>query len=205
MLEQLIPKPFTTELEQGFHFIKMNAVKSGTLIDELLEIAKVRPAETPPESIDLNQLIDQILYNFKIEIEKNEASVSKGNLPIVLGHSGHLESVFSNIIRNALTYRDPERKPEIRIECVADNEVFRFCVQDNGIGIRAEFQARIFEMFERLHSNEDYPGTGIGLALSKKIVETWGGRMWVESIPNQGSSFFFTYPKQISLSERKTA
>ena len=205
MLEQLIPKPFTPELEQGFHFIKMNAVKSGTLIDELLEIAKVRPAETPLESIDLNQLIEQILYNFKIEVEKNEASVIKGNLPIVLGHSGHLESVFSNIIRNALTYRDPERKPEIKIECVEENEQFRFCVQDNGIGIRSEFQTRIFEMFERLHSNEDYPGTGIGLALSKKIVETWGGRMWVESIPNQGSSFFFTYPKQISLSERKTA
>jgi signal transduction histidine kinase/CHASE3 domain sensor protein len=205
MLEQIIPKPHSTELEQGFHFIKLNAVKSSTLIDELLEIAKVRPAETPLETIDLNQLIEQILCNFKLEIEKTEASITKVNLPVVLGHWVHLESVFSNLIRNALTYRDSERKPEIKIECVEEPEVFKFCVQDNGIGIRQEFQTRIFEMFERLHTSEDYPGTGIGLALSKKIVETWGGKMWVESIPSKGSIFFFTFPKQVSLSERKIA
>jgi len=104
-----------------------------------------------------------------------------------------LQQIFSNLLDNALTYCQEKRKPEISISWQQDKNQAIICVADNGIGIPAEQQERIFEMFHRLHSQDEYPGTGIGLAIVKKAVEMQGGRIWIESEVTRGSKFYISF------------
>jgi PAS domain S-box-containing protein len=205
MLEDWVPKPWNQEIEQALHFIKFNSNKSLTLVQDLLEIARVKPDISEWETIDTSQLLNQILTTLKVKIETSQAKVTLDKLPEVVGIVWQVESVLSNLIRNALTYRESSKVPEIEIICNEKPECFLFQVKDNGIGIPFEFHKRIFEMFERLHSDEEYPGTGIGLSLCKKLVESWGGEMSLDSVPGKGSSFNFTYPKKEAGLARKSS
>jgi signal transduction histidine kinase len=119
-------------------------------------------------------------------------------LPVIVGDGAQLAQLFQNLIANAIKFRRGQ-PPHIRIDAQADGKAWRFSVQDNGIGIAPEYFDRIFVMFQRLHTRGAYPGTGIGLALCKRIVEHHGGRIWVESEPGKGSTFKFTLP----MRERK--
>jgi light-regulated signal transduction histidine kinase (bacteriophytochrome) len=127
-------------------------------------------------------------------IREAGATVTVEDLPTVMADGAQLAQVFTNLIGNALKYRRPDVPPEVRISAERRGKFWRLAVQDNGIGIEAEYFERIFVIFQRLHTREEYEGTGIGLAVVRRIVERHGGRIGVESTPGEGSTFFFTLP-----------
>jgi PAS domain S-box-containing protein len=147
----------------------------------------------PAPEIDANSVLQDALTNLKVVIDSSRAEVTSDPLPSVCLHEIQLEQLFQNIIGNAIHYRS-EAVPRIHIKAESDGDAWRFSIQDNGIGIAAEYREKIFGMFKRLHTAADYPGSGMGLAICKRIVERAGGSIWVESEPGQGSTFFFTVP-----------
>lgn len=122
------------------------------------------------------------------------ATVTYDSLPTVMADADQLQRVFQNLISNAIKFRNPDVPPEIRISACPLNGMVQFSVADNGIGIEPQYFDRIFVIFQRLHGVDKYEGTGIGLAIIKRIIERHGGRIWVESEPGKGSTFFFTMP-----------
>ena len=134
-----------------------------------------------------------MLDNLQVAIGESGAVVTHDPLPVVMADPTQLSQLFQNLIGNALKFRG-ERPPEIHVGAEQQGEEWLFWVRDNGIGIEAQYAERIFVIFQRLHTRDEYPGTGIGLAICKRIVERHGGRIWVESEPGEGSSFFFTIP-----------
>jgi len=124
------------------------------------------------------------------------AKISIGEMPLIKGDTFQLVSLFENLLDNALKFTSLERLPDITISAVEKDGKYIFEVKDNGIGIDYKFHKRIFAIFQRLHTRSEYDGTGIGLAVCKKIVERHGGEIWVESEPERGSTFYFTIKKQ---------
>jgi light-regulated signal transduction histidine kinase (bacteriophytochrome) len=120
--------------------------------------------------------------------------VATGSLPAARADATQLTQLFQNLIGNAIKYRN-ERKPEVQVAAARVENRWVFSVQDNGIGIEPQYFERIFQMFQRLHTRKQYTGTGVGLAICRKIVERHGGRIWVESQPGKGSAFLFTIPR----------
>jgi len=131
--------------------------------------------------------------NLDVAIRESAAVIESGPLPKILANPTEMSQIFQNLIGNAIKFHGPE-PPRIQISAKRDGPVWVFSVSDNGIGIEREHQARIFLMFQRLHENVRYPGTGIGLAICKKIVDRMGGRIWIESELGKGSTFYFTVP-----------
>ncbi len=130
----------------------------------------------------------------EVPLLETGGEVTVGPMPRVLADATQLEQVFANLIGNAIKYRRPEAPPQIRVSAERRDGWWEFAVADNGIGIESEYFDRIFEMFRRLHTHDQYEGTGIGLAVVKRIVERHGGTIRVESTPGEGSTFFFTLP-----------
>ncbi len=198
IVNELVPKPRAEELDQAVGFIEQSARRANTLVDDLLKMARVNTSAGLHKKVDLEKIVQETLLVLSSDIAKSGAHVELGKLPQVEGNPSHLESLFSNLIRNALTYRDKSRKPEITIGYKDLPDSYQFFVKDNGIGITPENADKIFQMFKRLHGYGSYPGTGIGLAFCKKVVELYGGRIWVSSVPGNGSTFYFTYPKTLA-------
>jgi light-regulated signal transduction histidine kinase (bacteriophytochrome) len=140
-------------------------------------------------------VLAQVLDNLRIAIDDNGAVVTNDPLPIVQADPIQLRQLFQNLVGNGLKFRGA-RPPEIHVGAERRGDEWLFCVCDNGIGIEAQYAERIFAIFQRLHSRDEIPGTGIGLAVCKRIVERHGGRIWVESDPGQGSCFFFSLPDE---------
>lgn len=181
---------------QGNKFLR-NIVNScgrmQALIDDLLEYSRVGRSEKPFDVIDCNLVFEDVCANLQLAIRQNQASVTKGDLPRVRGDSFQLLQLFQNLIGNAIKYRSSEA-PIVRVSAWPQGDSWVFSVQDNGIGIAEEYHPRIFQIFQRLHTQKQYSGTGIGLAICQKIVDRHGGRLWVESEPNRGSTFYFSIP-----------
>jgi PAS domain S-box-containing protein len=176
------------------------------MVLDLLEFSRVGRQREPMEPVPLAEVIAAAEGNLRMPIAEAGASVTvPEGLPVVTGSRGELERLFQNLIANALKYRHPDRPPAIAVTVEAiDGGGWLCTVRDNGIGIAAEYFERIFEIFQRLHTRAEYEGTGIGLALCRKIVEHHGGRIWVESEPGRGSSFRFTiHTGQAAIPARK--
>lgn len=194
ILDFRLPKPRSHEVETAMSFVVSNTKKACALIEDLLAVARINVSNVKMQFIDLNEVVFGLKKNLRFEIEKRGATISLDeNLPVVWGNPNYLELVFSNLIRNALTYVDGIRKPHITIGCRKIPGGYEFFVCDNGIGIEPKYHEKIFDMFSRLHSESEYPGTGIGLAFCKKVVELYGGKIWVHSQPGKGSIFYFSY------------
>ena len=150
-------------------------------------------AQESAEDADAAEILDQTLAGLDAAIEECGAVITHGELPRVRIHDFQLEQLFQNLVANSIRYRrsDP---PRIHIAATRQGQVWQFSVQDNGIGIAPQYREQIFKIFKRLHSSAEYPGTGMGLAICQRIVERRGGRIWVESEPGRGSTFFFTIP-----------
>jgi signal transduction histidine kinase len=166
------------------------------LITDLLAYSQAtKPSSSPaePEFVDTNEVLEAVRKNLATTIAESEAEITVESLPVVQGDRVPLMHVFQNLISNALKYRGKER-PRVKIWGEWDSGWWRFAVQDNGIGIPKPYQEQVFGIFKRLHDRNDYPGTGIGLAICQKVVERYGGKIWVESDGQRGSTFLFTLP-----------
>jgi PAS domain S-box-containing protein len=164
------------------------------LINDLLSFSRVGTRGKPPELISVDTVLDRALDNLKLAIEESQAVVERDSLPTVAVDDVQLIQIFQNLIANAIKFRGDE-PPRIRIAAEARGNEWVFSVRDNGIGIDPQYLDRIFIIFQRLHERGKYPGTGIGLAVCKKIVQRHGGRIWVESELGKGSTFYFSLPK----------
>jgi len=163
------------------------------LIKDLLVYSRVRTRGKEFEATDSSAVLVQVLADLKVAIEEAGATVTSTPLPLVMADSTQLGQLFQNLIGNALKFRSAEL-PRIHLSANCNGKEWIFSVSDNGMGIEPQYAERIFVIFQRLHGKDEYPGTGIGLAICKKIVERHGGRIWVESQPGRGSAFYFALP-----------
>ena len=163
------------------------------LINDLLAYARLGRQDEPFVPTDCAEIFDATRDALKAVIEECGARVTCDALPRVLADRGQIQHLFQNLIGNAIKYRG-KRPPEVHVSAERRNGAWIFAVRDNGIGIEPEYFERIFEVFQRLHTRSEQPGTGIGLAIAQKVVEHHGGRIWVDSRPGAGSTFYFTIP-----------
>ena len=195
------------EAEEFIRFAVDGAARMNALIKDLLEYARVGTRGQPFAPVNCEAILSLILSYLEIVVEESGAIITHDPLPIVIGDLTQMTQLFQNLVENAIKFRG-ERQPEIHVgvqHCAAASQektdFWLFSVRDNGIGIDPQYAERIFEIFQRLHSRNDYPGTGIGLAVCQRIVERHGGRIWVESTPGLGSTFYFTLPDRDALTE----
>jgi PAS domain S-box-containing protein len=166
------------------------------LIDDLLAFSRSTRVEESDATVDAETVVRNVLRLLKTQIDSLHARVEVSPMPRVRMVESQLMQIFQNLIGNGLKFHT-EAQPRIRVSAQAAEGEWIFAVEDNGIGIRPEHARRIFEVFQRLHTREEYPGTGIGLAICKKLVERHGGRIWVESEPGSGSTFYFSLPARL--------
>jgi PAS domain S-box-containing protein len=184
------------DADEFLTYARRAAVRMRELIDDLLSFSRLAPPRQPFPRIDATVALDEALASLGATIQEAHAEVRRETpLPQVSADPSALARVFQNLLSNAIKFRS-DRPPEIRISAERFGDGWRFSVADNGIGIPPEYHEQIFAIFQRLHTREQYPGTGMGLAIAKKIVEALGGRIWVDSdgIPGKGSTFHFTIP-----------
>ena len=163
-----------------------------TLIQDLLQVSRVETGAKPLEPTDAGEVVAGVVRGMETPLREAGATVEVDDLPAVLADAAQLEQVFVNLVGNAIKYRRPDVPLAIRIAARRTGPMVEFSVRDNGIGIEAEYFDRIFEMFRRLHTHDEYEGTGIGLAVVKRIVDRHGGTIRVESSPGAGGTFLFT-------------
>ena len=170
------------------------------LIQDLLAYSRVGTHGKQPEPTPSGQLLEIALTNLQTSISKANAKITSDPLPVVMADATQLTQLFQNLIGNAVKFRHDDVPPEIHVGSQRRGDQWVLWVKDNGIGIPPDQYERIFEVFERLHTRQKYPGTGVGLAICRKIVERHGGRIWVESSVGKGTTFYFTLPDAVSSS-----
>ncbi len=175
------------------------ALRMEALIDDLLTYSRVGRKEDLFQLTECDEALNDALKNLRMAIQESGAQVSRTALPTVRAVSAQLSLLFQNLLSNAIKFRRKDSPVHIQIGAEAQGHEWRFHVADDGIGIDPQYFERIFLIFQRLHTRRDYPGTGIGLALCKRIVEHHGGRIWVTSEPGRGTTFFFTLPNQAPM------
>lgn len=170
------------------------ATRMQTLIEDLLTYSRLTTREAPLAPTDCAEVLEEALANLELSVKESRAAVTRDSLPIVHADRTQLLQVFQNLVSNAIKYRS-QRTPKIHVSAQDRDSDWLFSVRDNGIGIAPQYTDRIFRIFQRLHTRKEYSGTGIGLAVCKKIIERHGGRIWVESELDEGSTFLFSLPK----------
>jgi PAS domain S-box-containing protein len=191
LLSQRYEGQLDKDADEFIHYIVDGATRMQDLINDLLAYSRVSTKGKEFKATDCNKVLEQILQNLRFTIEDAHAEVTWKPLPTVMADESQLRQLFQNLISNAIKFRGDE---PAKVHIWADQEDGQsiFHIQDNGIGIDPQYVERIFLLFQRLHGKKEYPGTGIGLAICKKIVERHHGRLWVESNPGQGSTFSFS-------------
>jgi PAS domain S-box-containing protein len=192
LIERRMGDALTGEVKEYFAYPIEGVDRLQNLILDLLAYSQVGKGTQSFVRFPLERVIDRIEEKLAPVISSTGAIIHRHNLPTILGDEHEVLSLMRNLIENAIKYRKPDVPPEVDISAERDNGHWVISIRDNGMGIDKEYWERIFVIFQRLHTREAYQGTGIGLALCKKIVERHGGRIWVESAAGQGSTFFFT-------------
>jgi PAS domain S-box-containing protein len=196
---QLLQKRYEGQLDEKAQEFITHAVdgtkRMQTLINDLLAYSRISTDAQVFASTNCEMVLQEALANLMVAIDESGAAVTRDALPMVSGDATQLTQLFQNLVGNALKFRG-ERPPEIHIGVVRNNGDWRFSVADNGIGMEPQYFERVFLVFQRLHTRKEYQGTGIGLAICKKVVERHGGRIWAESEPGQGATFCFTIPEK---------
>ncbi|WP_074854636.1 PAS domain-containing sensor histidine kinase [Natrinema salifodinae] len=194
---QLIENRYADDLDaDGREFIEYavdGADRMRGMIDGLLEYSRIDSQGDPFEPVDLDDVLDDVLTDLQVMIEQEAAEITTESLPAVQGDPRQLRQLFQNLLSNAIEYSGDD-PPRIHVGVDRSGRTWELSVADEGIGIDPDEQDRVFRVFQRLHSREEYDGTGIGLALCRRIVERHGGRIWVDSEPGEGSTFTFTIP-----------
>ena len=181
--------------KQYARFIINGATRLQAMIEDLLDYSRAGRPDKPAERFESAQALAKALGDLSVALAESKAEIKQGDLPIVWGDPAQITRLFLNLVGNALKFRrDGGASVELGAEAVGGD--WRFFVRDNGIGIDPAYHEKIFGVFNRLHSRERYPGTGVGLAICRKIVEHHGGRIWVESRQGEGATFYFTLPRR---------
>ena len=177
-------------------FIVDGATRMKQLIEDLLAYSRVGTRDKNFKPADAGSSLKRALTNLRAAIQDSGATVTQDGLPTIPCDEVQLAQLFQNLIGNALKFRKPDAAPAVHVGAADNGMEWEFTVRDNGIGIEPQYFERIFMVFQRLHNKGEYPGTGIGLAIVKKVVERHGGRIWVQSQPGAGTTFHFTMPKE---------
>ncbi|MFP5042704.1 PAS domain S-box protein [Parasediminibacterium sp. JCM 36343] len=198
---QLFKKKYAGKIDETadnyITFAVEGADRMKQLIMDMLEYSRVNTQLKLNEEVDMHQVVREVLFNFSGKIKLSGAVIDVAdNLPIIHAVKTQMMQIFQNLISNAIKYQKVAVPPHIVIDAIEKEQEWEFSVKDDGIGIDPKFFDKIFVIFQRLHSKTQYAGTGIGLAICKKIVEKHRGRLWVTSIPQEGSTFYFTIPKK---------
>lgn len=193
----LLERKFSDQLDpKALEYIR-NAVSGGermrSLIDDLLQYSRVDISSRESTIVDMNEVVEKVLFILKSPREENEVRILIDPLPSVMAQETQMVQVMQNLMGNAIKFRGRE-PPAIQISATPGHNEWIFSVRDNGIGLDMEYAEKIFQVFQKLHTKDKYEGTGVGLAIVKKIVEKRGGRVWVESQEGKGATFFFTIP-----------
>lgn len=200
LLDRRLAGRLAADEQDYLEYIHNGALRMDHLVRDLLNFSRVGRLCEPKSRVAMRAVLDRVLGDMRSQLEESGAEVEiASDLPVVTANRDELERVVMNLLGNALKYRSPECTPHISIGCVEEGGMWRFHVQDNGIGIQQGkgYEERIFRLFQRLHQRHEYDGgTGVGLAVCRKIIEQHGGRIWVESEPDKGSTFFFTLPSE---------
>ncbi|MGZ7210071.1 MAG: sensor histidine kinase, partial [Methanobacterium sp.] len=196
LLELRYKDQMDSNADEFIEFIVNATKRMQDLIKDLLEYSRVTTRGNEFIPVNTEDILQKTISNLHAAISESEAEITYDELPEVMADHGQMGQLFQNLISNALKFKNPHIPPKIHISARkdAENNEYIFNVQDNGIGIEKEYFDRIFTIFQRLHTREEYSGTGIGLSIAKKIVERHGGDLWVESAPGEGSTFYFTIP-----------
>jgi len=181
------------EADEFIDFIVEGSRRMEILLDDLLAYSRITSAEDKYKEINLDSIIEECMFNLKLAIEENNVEITWESLPTIFVNRTQMIHVFQNLIANAIKFRG-DNTPKIHISAQIEEDHWILGVGDNGIGIDPQYNERIFEVFQRLHRRDEYEGTGMGLFLTKKIVERHNGHIWVESEPGNGSTFYFTLP-----------
>lgn len=178
-----------------FKYLTDGATLAQKLIADILSYARLENDQEQAEMIDLNRTFETIMDTLEVNHLDNSGKVTSDPLPEVYGHKTQLYQLFKNLITNGLKYHLPEVKPTVHVSAQDVGSHWQISIKDNGIGIDAAYQEKIFEVFQRLHGRSEYSGTGIGLAICKKVVKRHGGIIWLESEKGKGTTFYFTIEK----------
>ena len=193
-LERRYKDQLDEDAEEFINFAVDGASRMQELINDLLTYSRVGTRGKPFESTDLGNVLELALLNLRVAVEESEAKVTHDEMPTLSVDTTQMTQLFQNLIGNAIKFRQDGTPPKIHVGAEHRDSSWTLSVRDNGIGINPEDFERVFMIFQRLHTRDEYEGTGIGLAVCKKIVERHGGRIWVESQPGEGSTFSFTMP-----------
>lgn len=193
LLEQAYGSSLGKDAAEYIEFAVNGAKRMATAVDDLLQYSRVQRQKMAFRLVDMNAILRRVQDALHLTIEENQAQLTADPLPTVPASEAQLVQLLQNLISNALKFRGAD-PPRIHVTAEPWDGYWKFSVSDNGIGISEEYHQRIFIMFQRLHTREEYPGTGIGLAICKKIVEVHGGKMGVQSQVNSGTTFWFTIP-----------
>ena len=192
---QLLSRRYHGRLDQDadefIDFALEGTSRLKSLIADLLAYSKVGTNSSRFAHVEMARVFTQVMETYQPMIEEYRGSISCDDLPVVLGDDEQLIQLLQNLIDNSIKFRSKE-PPRIHVGARQLSERWLFFVRDNGIGIDPQYTERVFVLFQRLHSRDDYPGTGIGLAICRKIIERHGGHIWVDSEPGKGATFYFT-------------
>jgi PAS domain S-box-containing protein len=196
---KLLEAKYNSQLDdtarQYIHFATDGSARMRILIDDLLEYSRASRLQPDRSMVDMQDLFAEIIKDNDHLVKEKGAEISFGSLPVISADRTRMRQLLQNLLSNAIKYQPADQQPVINLEALQLNEQWQFCMTDNGIGIAPEYFEKIFMIFQRLHNKSEFAGTGIGLALCKKIVEQHGGRIWVESEKDKGSQFYFTINK----------
>ena len=193
LLERNYKGRLDEDADEFINYIVEGGRKMDALVNDLLEYSRIASRGKPFEATEMNAVLREAQESLSMAIEENKAIIEVGMLPTVSIDRSQMTLVFQNLLSNAIKFHD-DTGPVVAVSAARNENKWLFSVRDNGIGIDPDNHEKIFELFQRLHSRDDYHGTGIGLAICKRIIERHGGRIWVESELGMGSTFFFTIP-----------
>jgi light-regulated signal transduction histidine kinase (bacteriophytochrome) len=165
------------------------------LINGLLAYSRVQTKGKEFVKIKMDRVVEKVIANLSIKIEERKAAITIRKLPVVFADENQMIQLLQNLIENSIKFSNTS--PVISVSSRLENDYYIFSVKDNGIGIEHQYHDRIFQIFQRLHKRDEYDGTGIGLAICKRIAERHNGRIWLESFPGKGCTFFFSLPKYL--------
>ena len=195
LIQRNIEKGTMGTTAEFMDFVLNGTARMQLLITDLLKLSRVNRKAAPFTPVDVQEVLNVAMAHLAKKIKEKHARIERDAMPVILGDTFQLVTLFENLLDNALKFTSLSESPMISVSVQEENDKYIFEVKDNGIGIDNKFHKRIFAIFQRLHTRGEYEGTGIGLAVCKKIVERHGGDMWLKSTPGSGSSFYFSVKK----------